>query len=78
MTLTHMAVLAALAACLLLLAGSAAAADRVYPNPESVEPLPVGAQVPAVTVLRVGGGAVDLSRLVAERGALLVFYRGGW
>ena len=53
MTPTRMA---ALAACLLLLAGPAAAADRVYPNPESVEPLPVGAQVPGVTVLRVGGG----------------------
>lgn len=51
---------------------------RVYPDAESVEPLPVGARVPSVEVRTIDGAPVDLATLVAERGALLVFYRGGW
>jgi len=62
----------------LLLASSALAEGRVYPDAKSVEPLAPGARVPSVQVERVGGGRVDLAELVREQGALLVFYRGGW
>ncbi len=63
---------------LLLIAGLATAADPVYPNAEAAQPLQPGASVPSVSVRAVDGSAVDLSNLVRESGALLVFYRGGW
>jgi hypothetical protein len=63
---------------LLIAASAASAADRVYPTAEAAEPLAVGSSVPAVTVNTVAGESVDLSELVRDRGALLVFYRGGW
>ena len=50
----------------------------VYSDAESVRPLAVGAQVPSAPVRRIDGTTVDLASLVAEQGALLVFYRGGW
>jgi hypothetical protein len=31
-----------------------------------------------VSVRAVDGSAADLSKIVSESGALLVFYRGGW
>jgi hypothetical protein len=55
-----------------------AAEPRAYPSAEAVKPLAVGADVPSVSVRTVAGELVDLASLVAERGALLVFYRGGW
>ena len=61
-----------------LVAGKPRAPDRVYPNPESVEPLAVGAAVPSARILTIDGDEVDVADLVQERGALLVFYRGGW
>ena len=54
------------------------AADRVYPSPEAVEPLAVGKTLPEVRVKTVRGVDVDLAAIVRARGALLVFYRGGW
>jgi len=62
----------------LLVAGHAFAGDRVYPTANAVEPLAVGAQVPRAPVTTVSGAPADLMKLVGERGALLVFYRGGW
>ena len=56
----------------------AGAADRVYPSAEAVEPLAPGSSVPSVTVSTVGKATVDLSEVVRDQGALLVFYRGGW
>ena len=50
----------------------------VYPDAESVQPLTIGARVPKARLRSVAGAEVDLASLVAERGALLVFYRGGW
>jgi len=50
----------------------------VYPSPDAVQPLPPGSRVPSATLRTVTGEPVDLASLVAERGALLVFYRGGW
>jgi peroxiredoxin len=62
----------------LLIAGLATAADGVYPSAEAAQPLQPGASVPSVNVRAVDGLVVDLSKLVSESGALLVFYRGGW
>jgi hypothetical protein len=59
-------------------AESRATEPRAYPSAEAVKPLAVGAAVPSVSVQTVEGERVDLATLVAERGALLVFYRGGW
>ncbi len=63
---------------LLISAATAHAEGRAHPSAEAVQPLPVGSVVPAVRVKTVRGESVDLSRLVRDRGALLVFYRGGW
>jgi hypothetical protein len=62
----------------LLLAGAALAEGRVYPDARSVEPLSPGERVPSVRVQSLGGERIDLAERVRERGALLVFYRGGW
>jgi len=66
------------AASLLLIAGLGAAANPVHPSAKDVRPLQPGASVPSVAVHAVDGNTVDLSTLVSESGALLVFYRGGW
>ena len=56
----------------------ASAEPQAYRSAEEVKPLPVGASVPSVEVRSVTGEAVNLAERVRERGALLVFYRGGW
>lgn len=53
-------------------------AGRVHPDAASVRPLAPGARVPSATVRTVAGEPVDLAAAVRDRGALLVFYRGGW
>ena len=70
----------ALTLLLALVASTPALAESppVYPDAESVEPLPVGATIPSVEVRTIDGAGVDLAKRVGEQGALLVFYRGGW
>ncbi len=68
----------AAAALLLLAIGAVGAGDRVYPTPDAVEPLAPGTRVPSAGVETVRGDPVDLLEVVRSRGALLVFYRGGW
>jgi hypothetical protein len=63
---------------LLLSSTLAAAADRVYPDAEAVEPMKVGSPVPSVTVRTISGEPVNLAKITRDTGALLVFYRGGW
>ena len=58
--------------------GTPRAAERVYPTAEQVQPLATGARIPVVSLTTVGGKPIDLARVMGERGALLVFYRGGW
>jgi hypothetical protein len=58
--------------------GAAAQRSRVFPNAEAVRPLPVGASVPPAEIRTIDGETVDLAQLIRDRGALLVFYRGGW
>ena len=70
--------LAMLLACTPSLLAGCGAQPRVYPDAASVQPLEPGARVPSVTVRTVHGEPVDLADAVLGRGALLVFYRGGW
>jgi hypothetical protein len=63
---------------LLLAAVSVQAEDRAYGAANEVEPLAPGARVPSALVATVRGERVDLAEMVRSRGALLVFYRGGW
>lgn len=74
----HLRALAGALAAALLVAGVAAGEDRVYPSPEAVEPLGAGAQVPPVGVVTLDGDPIDLAEILRSRGALLVFFRGGW
>jgi hypothetical protein len=65
-------------AMLLLAACAVEAGDRVYAAPDAVEPLAPGSRVPSARVATVDGEPIDLAAQVRDRGALLVFYRGGW
>ncbi len=68
-----------LATAALIIAGpSFADSGRVYPNADSVEPLAVGQSVPTVIVRSIDNEPIQLAKLTSDRGALLVFYRGGW
>jgi len=60
-----------------LACGGAEPPPGVAASPDAVQPLAVGETVPSVSVRSVDGAAVDLAD-VADDGALLVFYRGGW
>jgi hypothetical protein len=71
-------ILSAALAAAALAGGCGEANGRVYATAEAVEPLSPGAGVPSVRVLTVRGEPVDLAGLVRDRGALLVFFRGGW
>lgn len=51
---------------------------RVFPDAASVEPLAVGSPIPAVRIRTIDAEAIDLRKAIGDRGALLVFYRGGW
>lgn len=57
---------------------ASAARSRVHPNAESIQPLAVGQRVPSAQLRTIDGAGVDVATLTKERGALLVFYRGGW
>ena len=65
-------------AAALLAAGAILAEDRVYPTASAVEPLAPGTRVPSARLKTVSGDPVELREVVDKRGALLVFYRGGW
>ena len=45
---------------------------------EETRPLKAGDRLPAVEVTDVEGRALDLSRVVAAKPAVIIFYRGGW
>jgi hypothetical protein len=64
---------------ILSLAGIVAAGTpRVYPSPGETQPLPAGSSIPSVTLTTVQGQSIQLAKILGDRGALLVFYRGGW
>jgi hypothetical protein len=70
--------IASAVAALLSVACSVETGDRVYGAPDAVEPLAPGSRVPSARVVTARGEPIDLAEQVRERGALLVFYRGGW
>lgn len=64
-----------------LLAVAAADAVEEEPLPQSsgqVRPLLVGAALPPAVLTGDDGASLDLAAAVAEKPAVLVFYRGGW
>jgi cytochrome oxidase Cu insertion factor (SCO1/SenC/PrrC family) len=65
----------------LALAFGPAGADEpgaVPGSAQEVEPIEVGATIPAVTLRDPDGNSVPLKTLVAEQPTVLIFYRGGW
>ena len=48
------------------------------PSSEQVRPVLVGAALPPAVLTGDDGGSLDLAAAVAEKPAVLVFYRGGW
>jgi hypothetical protein len=76
----HLRLAIALAALLIVSAASSAWAGegRVYSSAKEVEPLAVGSPIPAANIRTVEGAPVDLREQLRGRGALLIFYRGGW
>lgn len=54
------------------------AAGDVPDSPKQIQPLPVGARIPQVTLTTSDGKALDLSAATAGKPTILIFYRGGW
>jgi hypothetical protein len=52
--------------------------SRVADSAEEICPLLPGTRTPSVTLQRIDGTPFDLSKEVAERRSILIFYRGGW
>jgi len=52
--------------------------SRVADSAEEICPLLPGMRTPSVTLQRMDGTPFDLSKEVAERRSILIFYRGGW
>lgn len=67
-------------ACLAMAAGTATAASagEVAGAPDRVRPLLIGASVPDLVLESSQGKAFDLSRAIAGKPTILIFYRGGW
>ncbi|GGD59990.1 peroxiredoxin-like family protein [Lacimicrobium alkaliphilum] len=60
--------------------GPSLALDRtlIADSAEQVTPLLNGQKIPDVSVKRTDGSAVNLRKLVQEKPAVILFYRGGW
>lgn len=57
---------------------AAADVNQAAPTAEAAKPLAAGVMMPDVTVRDAAGKPVRLRAAVAGKGAVLVFYRGGW
>jgi hypothetical protein len=55
-----------------------ACAEPVPTSAKDVVPAAVGDRAPSAPVRDLDGRSVELSHLLADRGVMLVFYRGGW
>ena len=63
----------------LSLSSLAVSADSQIANKaDEVRPLLVSQQIPDLNLLDINGKAFSLRKTVAEKPALLIFYRGGW
>jgi hypothetical protein len=56
----------------------ASAGGRVAPTAAEVQPIKVGALLPAVSLRTPEGATVALADLTGDGPVALVFYRGGW
>ncbi len=65
-------------ATLLAVATADAQVKPLPPSAEQVRPVLVGAALPAAVLTGDDGMSLDLPAAVAEKPAILVFYRGGW
>lgn len=45
---------------------------------EEIQPVPVGAKIPSVTLTASDGSRFDLDSATAQKPTILIFYRGGW
>jgi peroxiredoxin len=64
-----------------LLVGAAlhgAAFAAIAPSADQVHPLLIGQPAPAATLKSIDGKSVTLTRALAGKPAVIVFYRGGW
>ena len=52
--------------------------NGVAASPKKVEPLETGQPAPSLTIRDAEGEPFDLNQAIAERPAVLVFYRGSW
>ncbi len=62
----------------LLTASALSSSAALASSAKEVQPLGVGASVPAAQVKTIDNTAVSLASLVADKPTLLVFYRGSW
>ncbi|MCA9727701.1 MAG: hypothetical protein R3E12_13515 [Candidatus Eisenbacteria bacterium] len=53
-------------------------ATAVPENPSEVCSIPIGTEVPSVTVRDLDGQPQDLHDVVSAQPTILIFYRGGW
>ena len=56
----------------------AATASDVPDSADKVQPLLIGAQVPAATVQTLDGQSVGLAQVFSKQPSIVIFYRGGW
>jgi len=78
---TRLRAVVQIAVALLWLGAPAMAAEpagRVAPSAEKVDPLDVGAEVPAASVRDLDGSTLPLRQALGDGPAALVFFRGGW
>jgi peroxiredoxin len=68
--------------CLILACAALALSEKksesVAPSAGEAKPLPVGAELPDVEVKSKDGDVVKLREALAEKAAVIVFYRGHW
>lgn len=67
-----------LALLLLLACAGAARAAEAASGPERVHPLPIGSEVPELSLPEAGGDFFDLRSAILNQPTVLIFYRGGW
>ena len=61
--------------------GSGVATERVAAVPDNagdICPVLIGESLPKMVLTTVDGGQFDVNAAVAEKPAVIIFYRGGW
>ena len=58
--------------------GPARGESRPAASPTEVRPLLIGSRVPELTLRSADGSAVNLSKVLSKKPAIVILYRGGW